>query len=83
MEMMIYFFESAANGYALTTKSDGSDLRAEHSWRKVKELRLNRPKLAEVGVSDVEGALALLSDGKPYYYHAKTRTEPRSTSRSS
>jgi hypothetical protein len=43
MEMMIFFFESAANGLALSTTSDGRDLRAEHGWRKVKELRLNRP----------------------------------------
>lgn len=74
MEMMIFFFDSAANGLALSTKSDGKDLRAEHSWRKVKELRLNRPKLAEVGVRDVEVALSLLSGGKPYYYHAGLTT---------
>ena len=61
MEMMIFFFESAANGLALSTTADGKDLRAEHGWRKVKELRPNCPKLAEVGVSDVEGALSLLS----------------------
>ena len=80
MEMMIFYFESAAaNGSALSTRSDGRDLRGEHVWRKVKELRLNRPKLAEVGVRDIEGALSLLSGGKPYYYHAGITPGPRST----
>ena len=58
-------------GYANTLVSRGI-------WRKVKEPRLNRPKLAEVGVRDVEGALSLLSGGKPYYYHAGLTTEPGS-----
>lgn len=70
MEKMVYLFEDrVGDGRALSTHPSGEDLRDAVRWSKSRDIRLNRPKLAEVGARDVEAALSLLNEGKPYYFN--------------
>lgn len=69
MERMVFLFESTTgHERALTTDPEGKDLRRDRRWRRGKEFRLNRPKLADAGVTKVEDALAVLAKGDPYVY---------------
>lgn len=69
MEKTVFQFRSLkSRKLALTCERDGHDLSPVDQWRLVDDIKLNRPKLELAGVPDIETALDLLNNGKPYIY---------------